>query len=128
MLFAISLPSAVQAQVPETDRHQIDQITGVKGTYISEEGVYKVVLPKAAATLVLDYQILPPTLRLNTWAAFGPAKRHTALLTGELLLLGDEVDSVISSALNADLKVTGLADTTIFDGPVLKTLDVSGIG
>jgi hypothetical protein len=85
-------------------------------------------LPKEAATVVLDYQILPSTLGLNIWAAFSPAKHHTALLTGEILLLEDEVDSVISSAMNADLEVTGLAHTTLFDAPALKTLDVCGVG
>lgn len=127
-LFALSLPSALHAQVPETDRHEIDQITGIKGTYVAEEGIYKLVLPNEAATVVLDYQTLPPTLGLNTWAAFSPAKHHTALLTGEFLLLDDEVDSVMCSAIKANLEVTGLADTTIFDGFVLKTLDVSGVG
>lgn len=55
---ALSFPPAAHAQVPETDRHEIDQIVGAKGTYISEEGVYKIVLPREAATLVLDYQTL----------------------------------------------------------------------
>lgn len=49
-------------------------------------------------------------------------------MTGEFLLLDDEVDSVISSALNAHLEVTGLANKTFFDGPVLTALDVSGVG
>src|SRR5690242_681761 len=128
VLFALTLPSVSHAQVPEAERHEIDQITGAKGTYIPEEGVYKIVLPRESATVVQDYQTLPFTLGLNTWAAFSPAKHHTALLTCEFLLLEDEVDSVISSALNADLQVTGLADTTFFDGPALKTLDVSGAG
>jgi hypothetical protein len=126
--FALSLLPASHAQVPKTDRDEIDQVVGVKGTYVAEEGVYKIVFPKEAATLVLDYQTLPSTLGLNTWAAFSPARHHGALLTGQFLLLADEVDSVISSAVNANLEVTGLADTTIFDGPVLKTLDVSGVG
>jgi hypothetical protein len=128
VFFALSLPSASPAQVPKTDRNEIDHIVGAKGTYMEEEGVYKLVFPREAATVVLDYQTLPSTLGLNTWAAFSPAKHHPALMTGEFLLLQDEVDSVIGSALNANLEVTGLADTTFFDGPPLKTLDVSGVG
>jgi len=128
ILFALALPSVSHTQVPEADRHEIDEIIGTKGTYITEEGVYKVVFPKESATVVQDYQTLPFTLGLNTWAAFSPAKHHPALLTGEVLLLEDEVDPVISSALNANLEVTGLADITFFDGPALKALDVSGVG
>lgn len=126
--FALSFLPASHAQVPKTGRNEIDQVVGVKGTYIAEEGIYKIVLPREAATLVLDYQALPSTLGLNAWAAFGPARHHRALLTGQFLLFEDEVDSVISSPVNANLEITGLADTTIFDGPALKTLDVSGVG
>jgi hypothetical protein len=128
ILFALALPSVSHAQVPEADQHEIDKVVGTKGTYIAEEGVYKIVLPRESAMVVQDYQILPFTMGLNTWAAFSPAKHDRALLTSEFLLLEDEVDYVINSALNANLQVTALADTTFFDGPVLKTLDVSGVG
>lgn len=128
VLIALSFGSALHAQVPETDRHEIDQIIGVKGIFIPEEGVYKVILPKEAATIVLDYQTLPPTMGLNTWAAFSSAKHHGALLTGQFLLLEDEVDPVMTSALDAKLEVTGLADSSFLDGPNLKVLDVSGVG
>ena len=128
LFLALCLAAGLHAQVPETDQQQIDQIVGAKGTYIADEGVYKIVLPREAATVVLDYQTLPSTLGLNTWAAFSPASHHGALLTGQFLLLEDEVDSVISSAMKAGLQVTELADTTLFDGPILKTLDVSGVG
>lgn len=125
---ALSFLPVVPAQVPEPARHGIDRTIGVKGVFISEEGVYKVVLPREAATVVLDYQTLPPTMGLNSWAAFGPAKHHGALMTGQVILLDDEVDPVVTSALDANLEVTGLADTSFFDGPSLKVLDVSGVG
>ena len=90
--------------------------------------MYKIVLPKESATIVRDYQTLPATFGLNSWAAFSPAMHHRALMTGQVLLLEDEVDPVISSAVNAKLEVTGLADSSFLDGPRLKTLDVSGVG
>jgi hypothetical protein len=43
-------------------------------------------------------------------------------------LLEDEVDQVITTALNRGLKITGLAPSTIFDGPHLYTLDLNGTG
>lgn len=85
-------------------------------------------MPREAATVVLDYQTLPSTMGLNSWAAFSPAKYHGALMTGQFLLLEDEVDAVVTSALDANLRVTGLADSSFFDGPSLKVLDVSGVG
>ena len=50
------------------------------------------------------------------------------MLTGQLLLLEDEVNSVVSAALDAGLNVTGLAASSVFDGPHLFTLDVNATG
>jgi hypothetical protein len=125
---AIFFIPVLHAQVPQSEQGEIDRIIGTKGTYVAEEGVYKITIPRAASTVVLDYQTLSPTMGLNSWAAFCSAKYHGALLTGEFLLLEDEVDAVIASALKANLEVTGLADSTFFDGPRTKTLDISGVG
>jgi hypothetical protein len=65
---------------------------------------------------------------MNSWVAFMPTIHHESLLRGQLLLLEDEADSVLTTALNAGLEVTGLADSSLFQGPRVKTLDVTGIG
>lgn len=51
ILFAPASPSAFYAQVPETDRHDIDRIVGANKTYIADEGVYNFVFPQEAATV-----------------------------------------------------------------------------
>src|SRR5207244_8057669 len=54
---------------------------------------------------------------------------HEPLLTGQLFLLDDEVDSGLTTVLNAGLEVTGLADSSLFfNGPRVKALDVMGVG
>jgi hypothetical protein len=116
------------AQVPEQARAAIDRVLGSRGTYIPDERVYKVILPREAATIVQDYEILSPNIGLNSWVAFMPAIHHEALLTGQLLLLEDEVDSVLTTVLNAGLEITGLADSSLFQGPRVKVLDVTGAG
>ena len=127
--FLIVLSStALTGQVPQDVRASIDHIIGSRGAYVPDDGVYKVVLPREEATIVWDYQTLSPNLGLNSWAAFKPGIHDQALLTGELLLLDDEVDSVISAALAAGLNVTGLASSSIFDGPHLDALDVNAAG
>src|SRR5262245_58813210 len=116
------------AAVPSQTRASIDRIIGVQGVYVGDDGVYKVVLPREAATIVQDYQKLSPTLALNSWAAFTSAVHHEAILTGQFLLLDDEVNAVLTVALDAGLEVTGLAASSVFDGPSLHTLDVTGVG
>src|SRR5215472_9820459 len=87
------------AEVPLQYRVAIDKIIGAKGTYVSDDAVYKVVLPREAATIVQDYQTLSPNFGLNSWAAFSSAIHEPAVLAGEFLLLNDEVNPVVSAAL-----------------------------
>jgi hypothetical protein len=116
------------AQVPEHIRASIDGVTGARGAYSPDDGVYKVVLPREEAAIVYDYQKLSPGLGLNSWVAFKPGTHNDAILTGQFLLLEDEVDSVVTAALAGGLNVTGLASSSVFDGPHLKSLDVTGTG
>jgi hypothetical protein len=128
LLLAVVANSSLIGQVPEQARAAIDRVIGSRGIYIADERVYKVILPREAATIVQDYQTLSPNIGLNSWAAFMPAIHHQALLAGQLLLLKDEVDPVLTVVLDAGLEVTGLADSSVFDGPRVETLDVTGVG
>jgi hypothetical protein len=116
------------AAVSEQTRASIDRVIGHKGSYIPEEGVYKILLPREEATIVQDYQKLSPNLGLNSWAAFASGVHHEAVLTGQFLLLEDEVNPVLDVVLDAGLDVTGLAASCSFDGPHLQMIDVTGVG
>lgn len=116
------------AAVSEQTRASIDRVMGHKGTYIPEEGVYKIQLPREEATIVQDYQRLSPNLGLTSWAAFASGVHHEAVLTGQFLLLEDEVNPVLDVVLDAGLDVTGLAASCSFEGPHLQTIDVTGVG
>jgi hypothetical protein len=125
---ALSSTGASTAKVPQDVGASIEQITGGQCAYIPDGNVYKVILPRTEATIVNDWQTLSPNLGLNSWVGFKPGIDDQAILTGELLLLDDEVDAVISAALEAKLYVTGLASWSVFDGPRLQMLDVTGAG
>ena len=120
--------SVAAADVSEQARSSIDRVIGHKGTYIPEEGVYKVTLPREESTIVQDYQRLSPNLGLNSWVAFTSGVHHEAVLTGQFLLLDDEVNPVLDVVLDTGLDVTGLAASCSFDGPHLHTIDVTGLG
>jgi Domain of Unknown Function (DUF1259) len=122
------LGSVADAAVPPSARALIERLLGVSGTYIAEEGVYKVVIPREEATVVTDEQQLSPNLGLNSWTAFTAGIHHEALLTGQFLLREGEANPVLGKVLDAGLQVTGLAASSVFDGPHLQTLDVSGVG
>ena len=117
-----------RAAVPEGTRTLIDGIMQQKGSYVTDEGVYKFVIPREAAIIVQDYEAMSPNLGFNSWVAFSSAIHKEAVLTGELLLLPNEVDSVLSRALDAGLKITGLAESSTLIGRRLFALDFIGAG
>jgi hypothetical protein len=116
------------AAVSEQTRISIDQVIGHRGSYATEEGVYKILLPRKETTIVQDYQTLSPNLGLNSWVAFSSGVHHEAMLTGQFLLLDDEVNHVLDVVLDAGLDVTGLAPSYSFEGPHVHTIDVTGLG
>src|SRR6476469_7863953 len=124
VLFSVTAMAAVSEQTRTT----IDRVIGHKGSYVPEEGVYKVLLPREEATIVQDYQTLSPNLGLNSWVAFSSGVHHEAVITGQFLLLDDEVNPVLDVVLEAGLEVTGLAPSCSFEGPHVHTIDVSGLG
>jgi hypothetical protein len=79
-------------------------------------------------TIVHDWESLSPNLGLNSWIAFSSAVHHEAILTAELILLPDEVDSVMSIALDAGLEVTGLAQSSVLCDRPIYTIDLHGAG
>jgi hypothetical protein len=128
LITTVLFSATAMAAVSEQTRTTIDRVIGHKGSYVPEEDVYKIVLPREEATIVQDYQKLSPNLGLNSWVAFTPAVHHEAILTGQFLLLDDEVNPVLDAVLGAGLAVTGLAASCFFDGPHLHTIDVTGLG
>jgi hypothetical protein len=116
------------AAVSEQTRTSIDRAIGHKGTYIPEEGVYKILFPREEATVVQDYQTLSTNLGLNSWVAFASGVHHEAVLTGQFLRLDDEVNPVLDAVLDARLDVTALSTSCSFQGPHPHTIDVTGLG
>jgi hypothetical protein len=114
--------------VPQQARALIDSVIGSQGLYAADDETSKVTIPREAATIVLDYQLLSPNLALNAWASFASAVYHPAILTRQFILLDDKVNPVLKAVVDADLQVTGLAASSVFDGPHLRTMDVTGLG
>src|SRR5882724_10186350 len=117
---AIVFSTAARAEVPQQVRTSIDRIIGGKGSYIADESVYKVIIPREEATIVTDDRTLSPNLSLNSWVSLTSAIHHEAILTGQFLLLDDEANAVLTVALDAGLEVTGLAASSVFEGPRLQ--------
>jgi hypothetical protein len=117
-----------RVDLSENARAAIDQILGQKGEYVPDEQVYKFVIPRESALIIRDWQTMSPNLGLNSWFAFASAIHEEAMLTGEILLMPDEVDPVVSRILGADLEITGLSESSASSGRRMYTLNLTGRG
>src|SRR6266404_5260645 len=107
---------------------KIEQITGLKGTFNQEEGVFKVSAPRTDVRVDVDAWQMPPFMGLTSWAAFTAAKGAEAMVMGDLVLFQDEVNPVMSAALENGLSVTALHNHFFFDEPKVYFMHIGGEG
>jgi hypothetical protein len=110
------------------DTNKIEQITGLKGTFNKDEGVYKVSSPRTDLKINVDGWTMPPFMGLTSWAAFTDGKKDEAMVMGDLVLFQDEVNPVMSAALQNGLKVTALHNHFFFDEPKVYFMHIEGEG
>ena len=109
------------------DTDKIDQATGLKGKLNEKEGVYKVTFPRDDVKVVVGGWTMPPFMGLGTWAAFKETNAG-AMVMGDTVLFEDEVNTVMSAALDNGLSVTALHNHFFFDEPKVYFMHIEGEG
>src|SRR5712691_4470268 len=122
-IFAATGASALAA----LDTAKIDNLTGLKGKLNEKEGVYKVTFPRDDVKVLVDGWTMPPFMGLGTWAAFTETKSG-AIMMGDTVLFEDEVNAVMSAALDNGLSVTALHNHFFFDHPKVYFMHIEGQG
>lgn len=110
------------------DTARIEQLTGLKGTYSREENVFKVGKPRNDVKIQVDNWEMPPFMGLGSWAAFTPAGNGQVMLMGDTALFEDEVNPVMSAALDAGIEVNALHNHFFFDKPRVYFMHIGGTG
>jgi hypothetical protein len=109
------------------DTARIERLTGAKGAVDDKEGVFKVSVPRTDLVVTAaDVRVTPP-MGLTSWAAFKRAGDHTMVM-GDLVLLEDQVNPVMSAALEAGLEVTALHNHFFWDTPKVMFMHIGGTG
>src|SRR5262245_41119714 len=103
MLVWCVLPSLAVETKP--DSAKIEQLTGVKGELNEAEGVFKVSVPRTDLSVSAAGVKLTPPMGLTSWAAFKRVGDHS-LVMGDMVVLEDQVNPVMSVALTNGLEVT----------------------
>jgi hypothetical protein len=71
---------------------------------------------------------MPPFMGLTSWAGFTTGKKVEAMVMGDLVLMQDEVNPVMSAALDSGLSVTALHNHFFYDEPKVYFMHIGGEG
>jgi hypothetical protein len=119
-------PSRLAAET-KPDTAKIEQLTGVKGDFNETEGVFKVSVPRTDLSVSAAGVRLTPPMGLTSWAAFKRVGDHTMVM-GDIVLLEDQVNPVMSVALEHGLEVTALHNHFFWDTPKVMFMHIGGMG
>jgi len=108
------------------DTEKIDELTGAKGVLNQEEGVFKVSFPRTDVKVTVDGWAMKPFMGLTSWAAFKAGQKGQVMVMGDLVLFEDEVNPVMSAALDNGLGVTALHNHFFYDTPKVFFMHIGG--
>ena len=113
--FGTSAAAAPPAS-PGIDTAQVGQILGFHGKV--NGGVYQVGVPRAEK-ITADGIDVPPSMGLATAINFQPTGGGKAAITGDFVLIGNEVNPVIRALRDNGISVTALHSHMLTDSPHL---------
>lgn len=127
LIIAVAAVLALNAIGEQLDTATIEQIIGVKGTMNTDENVFKIAVPRTDVKVSVDGWPMPPFMGVGSWVAFTPGMNGTMVM-GDTALFQDEVNPVMSVALDNGLAVTALHNHFFYDEPRVFFMHISGEG
>jgi hypothetical protein len=109
------------------DTATIERLSGVKGELSGKEGVFKVSVPRSDLDISVAGVKMTPPLGLTSWAAFQKAGDRVMVM-GDMVVLEDQVNPVMSAALENGLEVTALHNHFLWDAPKVMFMHIGGMG
>jgi hypothetical protein len=89
--------------------------------------VFKVSAPRTDLKVTSNGIHITPPMGLTSWAAFTRAGSHTAVM-GDIVLTEDQVNPVMSAALDSGLEVTALHNHFFWESPKIMFMHIGGMG
>jgi hypothetical protein len=124
---AAAMLSGTAARAADLDTAKIEQLTGAKGTMSKQEGVFKVSLPRKDLNVSANGVKITPAMGLTCWAAFKPMGDNVMVM-GDQVLTEDQVNPVMSVALDNGLEVTALHNHFAGENPRVMFMHIGGMG
>jgi len=115
------------ASSPALNTAKIEQLTGAKGKMEDKDKVFKVSAPRDDLQVTIAGVTATPPMGLTSWAAFKKVRGST-LVMGDMVVLEDQVNPVMSAALESGLNVTALHNHFFWDSPKVMFMHIGGMG
>lgn len=109
------------------DTGKIEQLTGIKGKLNTVESVFKVNQPRTDLSVIVAGVKMTPQMGLTSWASFQTVGDHVMVM-GDMVLQEDQINPVISAALDNGLEVTALHNHFLWDTPKIMFMHIGGAG
>lgn len=132
MLCSTTLMTVLLTAVPHTqaaplDTSRIEQLTGARGKLDRAATVFKVSVPRSDLALTIGGVKLTPPSGLTSWAAFEPVGTEVMVM-GDMVLTEEQVNPVMSVALDNGLDVTALHNHFLGESPRVMFMHIGGYG
>jgi Domain of Unknown Function (DUF1259) len=120
-----SLPAAFAQEMP-ADYQQVLKIVGKSGDY--KANVLKVNIPRNDVHVTIDNLAVPTPFGFGGWFAMTKGDGGDDVLMGDLVLLQEEVNPVVSALLDHGLEVTALHNHFFWETPRIYYMHIHGHG
>ena len=124
-LLALSAVSAGAQQMPKEYQDVLDAL-GKKGDY--KDNVLKINIPRNDLNVTVEGVATPTPFGFGGWLAMTKGSGGHDVMMGDLVLLQEEVNPVMSAMLDNGLEVTALHNHFFFDEPRIFYMHVMGHG
>lgn len=120
------LSAAVLAQPTPAEYQEVLRVLGKQGDY--KGNVLKVNIPRSDLKVTIDGVATPTPFGFGGWLAMTPADGGKHVMMGDLVLLQEEVNPVMSALFDSGLDVTALHNHFFYEEPRIFYMHVMGHG
>src|ERR1041385_7586006 len=125
-LLSAGASGSAQAQDIPAEYQQVLDALGKKGDF--KANVLKVNIPRSDLKVSVDGVAVPTPFGFGGWLAMTKGDHGHEVMMGDLVLLEDEVNPVMSALLDNGLQVTALHNHFFWETPRIFYMHVHGMG